>query len=82
MQLIKKLCIDYEIWEENEGFMIGSAIEINEYKYLLKAALNHSSQNSLVDVYILSKADNLEEGIKKLIKTLDLSISGIDQSLL
>jgi hypothetical protein len=72
-QLIKKYGFDYEIWEESEGFMIGGAIEINEYTYLLKAALNHSTKKSLVDVYVLTDTNNIKHATEKLLKSLGLN---------
>ena len=72
-QLIKKYGFDYEIWEENTGFMIGGAIEIDEEKYLLKAALNHTQHHSLVGVYVLVDSTNLQNTIEKFIKALGLN---------
>jgi hypothetical protein len=78
-QLIKKYGFDYEIWEETEGFMIGGAIEIDENKYLLKAALNHSKQHSLVGVYVLADSTNLQNAIEKFIKALDLNLDNFNK---
>ena len=80
-QLIKKYGFDYEIWEETEGFMIGGAIEIDENKYLLKAPLNHSPQNSLVRVYVLTDTQKIKHATEKFIKALGLTNDEINTSI-
>ena len=80
-QLIKKYGFDYEIWEEISGFMIGGAIEIDQHKYLLKAPLNHSPQNSLVKVYVLTDTHKIKHATEKFIKALGLTNDEMNTSI-
>jgi len=72
-ELMQKYGFDYEIWEESAGFMIGGCLEINEYRYILKASLNHSVKQSLVGVYVLTDAKNRKQATVEFIKELGLS---------
>ena len=76
-ELMQNHGLDYDIWEESEGFMIGKAIEIKKYKYLLKAVLNHSIKNSLVAVYVLTETQYLKHATEQFIETFCFSINDI-----
>lgn len=77
-ELAEKYDFDYEVWEEEGlGPLIGAALEIEEYKYFLKAAKDYVKPHTQVSVYVQAGTINLKSATEKFLTTLNISQSEV-----